>query len=222
MVDPLNQHLHLSPPWLCDSGEVPLTLLPAPEINPVWWEPMRWPQPPSQDLTKAAGSNGFWWIKYEESGLVRLLKKVSGTWRSKFFQEKKKRFFFCPQVKPIKKEETCILNDTIYHHLYYNLELPLFGNILLCKDTPLLFKPSKLVLSLTIKTSLVVIFSNTESNLLCADLRWCPFSQDDPTDQASFHPWPHTESSGELLKLHTVYATNQNWNLKAGSGLRSF
>lgn len=79
------------------------------------------------------------------------------------------------------------------------------ANTVLCKDTPLLFKPSELVLSLTMKTSLVVIFSNTESNLLCPD----PFLSRWSYRSAGFHPWPHTESPGELLKLPTIYATDE-------------
>lgn len=114
-------------------------------------------------------------------------------------KKKKKRPFICPQVKSIKKGRICILNDTADHQLQYTWSYP--SEIFCCvrKCTPL-FKPSELVPSQTMKTSLVVISSNTESNFLCA------VSADAPLSTRSYRSAVLTlgltlEPPGELLKL---------------------
>lgn len=53
LVDPLTQHLPLSlSPDFVTLG-MP-TFLPAPDINPIWWEPTRWLHPAGQGLTPSS------------------------------------------------------------------------------------------------------------------------------------------------------------------------
>lgn len=114
-------------PWLCDPRDAHLSpssrrkscLVGANEVAPSRW--------PGADSVISLWPNSAEW-NMRGSGLGRLLRKVFCAWRSKCFRGwGGGEPFICPQVKPIKKEGSWILDDTADHQLYYTRRCPSSG-----------------------------------------------------------------------------------------------